>query len=114
MYLGGVLDLDQVQLVMLVATVAWFVCTPVWMSKLVEFCRRIRPGGPGWAKVRAAATGDMPTGESLSAALLDWAMGCMFVIGITIGLGKYLLGYDIDALIWGAVAVGAFDGQLII
>ena len=33
MYLGGALDLDRVNMVMLVATVVWFVCTPVWMGR---------------------------------------------------------------------------------
>ena len=33
MFLGGVLELDQVKTVMLVATVVWFVCTPVWMGR---------------------------------------------------------------------------------
>jgi len=33
MYLGGVLGHDQVNLSMLLATVVWFVCTPMWMGR---------------------------------------------------------------------------------
>ena len=33
MFLGGVLELDKVKTVMLVATMVWFVCTPVWMGR---------------------------------------------------------------------------------
>ena len=33
MYLGGGLDRNRVNMIMLVATVVWFVCTPVWMGR---------------------------------------------------------------------------------
>jgi hypothetical protein len=33
LFLRGVIELDQAKLVMLVATVAWFVATPLWMGK---------------------------------------------------------------------------------
>ena len=33
LFLGGKLDLDQTKMSMLVATVAWFVVTPMWMGR---------------------------------------------------------------------------------
>jgi len=33
LFFAGKMDLDQVKLWMLVATVAWFVATPLWMGR---------------------------------------------------------------------------------
>lgn len=33
MFLNGSVDLDKAKLLMLIATVAWFVVTPLWMNK---------------------------------------------------------------------------------
>lgn len=33
MYLGGMIDLDQANMILLLATLAWFVHTPLWMGK---------------------------------------------------------------------------------
>jgi hypothetical protein len=31
LFLGGRMELDQVKLIMLIATIVWFVSTPIWM-----------------------------------------------------------------------------------
>jgi hypothetical protein len=33
LFLGGKMELDQVKLIMLMATIVWFVSTPIWMWK---------------------------------------------------------------------------------
>ena len=33
LYLAGRLDLDRVKLMMLIATIVWFVATPLWMGR---------------------------------------------------------------------------------
>jgi hypothetical protein len=35
LFLGGLLELDQVKTMMLIATVIWFVFTPLWMGRRV-------------------------------------------------------------------------------
>jgi hypothetical protein len=36
LYLAGTVDLDAVKMQMLIATVVWFVFTPVWMDRAKE------------------------------------------------------------------------------
>jgi len=36
MFLAGVLDLDQVKRLMLLAAIVWFVFTPLWMGRTAE------------------------------------------------------------------------------
>ncbi|WP_158279857.1 hypothetical protein [Coraliomargarita sinensis] len=35
LYLSGVLELESMKLLMLIATVLWYVVTPLWMEKQV-------------------------------------------------------------------------------
>jgi SSS family solute:Na+ symporter len=80
-----------------VSTVVWVLVTlltaPTDMEKLVEFVKKARPGGPGWAPVRKLMPG-VEEGESLSGAFFDWFAASLFLVGLTIGTGKALLGYS--------------------
>ena len=67
-------------------TVTWL--TPAEpMPHLIAFYRRVRPGGPGWATVAAAAGAETAGRESLPRLWLDWAAGCVLVYGILFGVG---------------------------
>jgi Na+/proline symporter len=93
----------KLALIISVSTAVWVAATyvtgPTDMDKLVEFVRRARPGGPGWGPVRRLI-GEPVEGENLSGAFLDWAAGSLFVIGLTLGIGKLLLGYFLSGYIW--------------
>ena len=72
-------------------TVTWL--TPAEpMPHLIAFYRRVRPGGPGWATVAAAAGAGTAGRESLPRLWLDWAAGCVLVYGILFGVGGLLIG----------------------
>jgi hypothetical protein len=63
---------------------------------LIEFCRKIRPGGPGWRKIKAAAAaaGVEPErgGASVPVGILCMALGCLMVWSAIFGAGYLLYG----------------------
>ncbi len=84
----------KLSLIISVSTVVWvavtFLTPPVEEEKLREFVRRVRPEGPGWRRF-------YDPGQSASGGLwgtfVEWIAGCVLVFGITIGVGKLLLGF---------------------
>lgn len=90
------------------STLAWIVVTfatpPVHRAKLIDFYVKTSPGGPGWKRIKAVAgAGDPPW--SLSEQLVQWAVGSLCVIAITMGIGKALLGNFLSSLIWLSIAI---------
>jgi len=84
-------------------TVTWL--TPAEpMPHLTAFYRRVRPAGPGWQPVAAAAGADTTNHESLPRLWLDWAAGCVLVYGILVGVGGILFG---SAALAGGTLLGA-------
>lgn len=86
-----------------ITTVAWglttFLTKPVERSKLHEFCRLVRPAGPGWRAVRAEAGVDDEPGY-LTQALLGWITGCVFVYSALFGAGSFLYGKTPAGFAW--------------
>ncbi len=79
------------------STLVWTVVTllspPASAEQLQEFYKRVRPPGPGWNAIRAAIGDDAPEPEDgLGSILVGWLTGSMMVIGLTIAIGKILLG----------------------
>ncbi len=75
-------------------TAAWlavtFLTSPDDESVLKNFCRKVRPGGPGWKKFTAAA--DMPAGTvNFRRGLLQWACGVVMVYCALFGTGKIII-----------------------
>ena len=75
-------------------TIAWLAVTamtaPEPAGTLVAFYRRVRPHGPGWAPV-AAAAGLPPASASLGGELLNALLGCVLVYASLFGVGEILL-----------------------
>jgi len=95
----------RLAVIIAVSTVAWlavtFLTRPVEKEKLVEFVRRVRPSGPGWSCIRQAAGGGPElSGEPMAGALTEWVAGSAFVVGLTLGIGKLILGFPIGAAVW--------------
>ncbi len=90
-----------------VSTSVWVAVTlltkPVERAKLESFVRHIRPAGRGWATVRHGMV-DLPQAESFRGALYEWISGSLFLVAITLGIGKLLLGYYLSGAIWAAIA----------
>jgi len=90
-----------------VSTVVWVIVTlltpPADMEKLKSFVRRARPSGPGWAPVKKLIPEEVE-GESLAGAFFDWITASLFLVALTIGIGKALLGFS-SGYVWLGVSV---------
>ena len=86
----------KLALIISVSTVVWvtitFLTKPSEDKKLIEFYKKTTPGGFGWGPIEKLID-DPPKRNSLSDAIIEWLYGCLFVIGLTLGIGKVLLGY---------------------
>jgi Na+/proline symporter len=62
---------------------------------LVSFYRRVRPVGPGWARIRRVAglaEAEVPAGETMPLALLGWVAGCSAIWSALFTIGNFLYG----------------------
>ncbi len=97
-----VMDFTSWKLVLgiLITTAAWLTVTYVTKPEdertLVAFCLKIRPGGPGWRKIEAAAAaaGLEPErgGTCVPVGILCMALGCLMVWSALFGAGYLLYG----------------------
>ncbi|MEW6214523.1 MAG: sodium:solute symporter family protein [Nitrospirota bacterium] len=90
-------------LIISVSTIIWVSVTlltkPSDKERLIEFYKKTTPGGPGWRPVEYLIDNN-PQGNKLSDVLIEWIYGCLFVIGLTLGIGKVLLGYHLSGFVW--------------
>src|SRR6476646_4851891 len=113
-YPAGDLRADAVVMLVTVAlrTIVWLVVTyatkPEPDVTLDAFYRRVRPGGPGWARVseRSGFGREGIPGGAL--AWTNWIAGIVAVYASLFGIGKIVLGNLLQGLIMLAVAVIAF------
>jgi len=83
---------------------------------LVDFYRKVHPGGPGWAAIRAKA--GIPEGEAVQDArnfplsLLGWVAGCITIWSALFTVGNFLYGRMDYAL--GLLAVFVVSGAVLI
>ena len=93
-------------------TVCWLAVTwltpPESEQTLVSFYTRVRPGGPGWARVAAKAGAPRP--KPIRGQLLDWATGVALIYSTLFGVGALVLGGGLGAVpyLTTAVACGLF------
>ncbi|MGC1380661.1 MAG: sodium:solute symporter family protein [Candidatus Baltobacteraceae bacterium] len=99
-----------------VTTVVWVTVTyltpPVDENVLASFYAKVRPAGPGWARVRRAS-GLPPSPDSIALALLGWVLGLASVYGVLFATGAFVYGRTIEGLSWSAVAAIATLGLLV-
>jgi hypothetical protein len=76
---------------------------------LIEFYRKVRPSGPGWAPIRAAAglseAEARLTTDNIPLALLGWVVGSSMIWSALFTVGNILYGRQGYALLMGAVFV---------
>jgi len=110
----GDLRADAVVMLVTVAlsTIVWvgvtFATAPEPEATLQSFYRRVRPGGPGWARISQSLGYGRETIPGGALAWTNWIAGIVAVYSSLFGIGKLILG-DIGAgLIMLAIAVIAF------
>jgi Na+/proline symporter len=82
---------------------------------LIEFCRKVRPFGPGWRAIReeaGVAEEATATRENIPLALVGWSAGCAVIFSSLFAVGNFLYGRTGMALVLTAVFVGS--GQLLL
>jgi len=97
-----VMDFTSWKLVLGIAltTVAWITVTyltpPVDEGTLIAFCRKLRPGGPGWRRFETAAFPEggegQPDGWNVPIGLLCMMTACLMVWTALFGVGYLLYG----------------------
>ena len=82
-------------------TVVWlavtFLTRPTDREQLITFYKKVRPAGPGWRDIRAAAGGE-GSPDRLSLALLGWTLGCVLIYSALFGVGSFLYGRTVAAV----------------
>jgi solute:Na+ symporter, SSS family len=92
-----------------VTTVCWvvtaFVGPPTDKRVLIDFYRKVRPFGPGWAPIRREA-GAVETGsDNIPLALLGWMAGCSAIWSALFAVGTFLYGRNTQAIMLSVVFV---------
>jgi SSS family solute:Na+ symporter len=94
-------------------TLIWVTVTlltsPPDRETLIRFYRLVRPAGPGWRPIQAAA-GVTSSPDSLSNALLGWVLGCLFVYAALFGTGSLLYGNMTQTAVWLICLLGSGIG----
>jgi Na+/proline symporter len=119
---NGVVMSGSIELLItvLVTTVCWIATAYLGpqtdMETLIEFYKKVRPGGPGWAHVRQKAgiseEEDRGDAGTFPLALLGWSMGCAMIWSALFCVGNFLYGRTGYAL--ALLAVFAVSGTLVI
>jgi Na+/proline symporter len=84
----------------IITTVCWvltaFLAPPTDRRTLIEFYKKVRPFGPGWAPIKAAAgISDQDArseGENIPLALVGWSSGCTVIWSALFTVGNFLYG----------------------
>jgi Na+/proline symporter len=95
-----------------VSTVVWltvtFLTKPEPDAVLESFYRRVRPGGPGWARVSEKAGFGRESIPGGALAWTNWIAGIVAVYSSLFGIGRLVLGDVVQGLILLALAVASF------
>jgi solute:Na+ symporter, SSS family len=92
-------------------TICWvltaYIGPPTDQRVLIEFYRKVRPSGPGWAPIRAAAgvsdAEARATADNIPLALLGWFVGSSMIWSALFTVGNVLYGRYDYALMMGIV-----------
>ena len=75
-------------------------------SVLESFFRKVRPGGPGWKRVRSQIPETLPASDALSPQLTSLIMGIATVYGFLFGIGRLIYGELLFGIVLVVVATG--------
>lgn len=78
---------------------------------LVEFYRKVKPAGPGWADIRReanlSAADEASTHLNVPMALLGWSAGCAMIWSSLFATGAFLYGHTTQAVVMTVVFVAS-------
>lgn len=80
-----------------ITTVAWLLAAffgpETEKETLIEFVRKVKPAGPGWASQRAAAglsESEVASENQLGTSFLGWVSGCLVIWSSLFAIGNFL------------------------
>ena len=80
-----------------ITTVAWlltaFIGPTTDRATLISFVQKVKPAGPGWAEIRAAAgisDAEVALENNIGAAFLGWVSGCLVIWSSLFAIGNFL------------------------
>jgi len=95
-----------------ITTVVWisvtFLTAPEPQAVLEAFYMRVRPGGPGWARISGALGLGRESIPGGAGAWGNWLAGIVAVYGTLFGTGKIIFGYPGEGILLLAIALAAF------
>ncbi|HKT06356.1 MAG TPA: sodium:solute symporter family protein [Gemmatimonadaceae bacterium] len=95
-----------------ITTVVWvsvtFLTAPEPQAVLEAFYTRVRPGGPGWARISGALGLGRESIPGGAGAWGNWLAGIVAVYGTLFGTGKIIFGYPGQGITLLAIAFAAF------
>jgi len=114
---------EELLIAILFTTVCWlaaaFLAPQTDRQTLIDFYRKVRPFGPGWAPVRACAEeiieAEAAVGgshENMPLALLGWVSGCVVIWSSLFAVGNFLYGRYVYA--WCLLALFVASGLALI
>ncbi|RPJ59572.1 MAG: Na+:solute symporter [Acidobacteria bacterium] len=102
----------QLLLTVIFTTICWvstaYLTPSTDRATLINFYKKVRPFGPGWAKVRQEAgvsVQDAARGQNITLSLIGWVAGCSMVWAALFTVGNFLYGRMGYAIILGIVFV---------
>ena len=94
----------------LVLIITSFITKPTEESKLIEFYKRVHPGGAGWKKIYEKLP-EVKSDSNYFFLFIDWFLGIILVYMFLFGTGKIIFGDYISGFIF--IIVGLIAGAII-
>ncbi|MDD5361292.1 MAG: Na+:solute symporter [Ignavibacteria bacterium] len=98
-----------------ITTLAWvitsFITKPTNEERLMEFYRRVHPGGIGWKKYALKAP-EIKADKGYGILFFDWFLGVVLLYSFLFGIGKIIFGDYLMGFIY--VAAGIIAGFIIL
>lgn len=111
----GVKFPETLYIIVPITTLAWvitaFITKPTNEERLLEFYRRVHPGGYGWKKI-AAKLPEIKPDSGYGILFLDWFLGVVLLFSFLFGIGKIILGDYLTGFIY--IVVGFIAGAVIL
>ncbi len=106
---------DTLFIIVPITTLAWlitsFITKPTDESKLLEFYKRVHPGGIGW-KMFSLKHPEIKPDSGYAVLFIDWILGIILVYMFLFGIGKIIFGHYLVGFIY--LLLGTIAGWIIL
>lgn len=97
---------EKLIITIIITTICWLLAAyfaPQTDKKtLIDFYLKVRPAGPGWAKIRREAgitEDEVAKGDNIPLAMLGWLAGCILIWSSLFTVGSFLYGRNSQGII---------------